>query len=54
MISWTLSRLERDSAPGGRDPIDMLEVMTDAVAEGRMVSGGRHEIRLTRLPPSGF
>ncbi len=45
----TLSRLERDSAPAGRDPIDMLEVMTDAVAEGRMVSGGRHEIRIDKV-----
>lgn len=45
----TLSRLERDSAPAGRDPIDMLEVMTEAVAEGRMVSGGRHEIRIDKV-----
>ena len=37
----TLSRLERDSAPAGRDPIDMLEVMTDAVAEGYTPEHGK-------------
>ena len=40
----TLSRLERDSAPAAMEPVDMLDIMQDAVSEGRMVSGGAHDI----------
>lgn len=43
----TLSRLERDAAPAAKEEIDVAEILEDAVAEGRMVSGGNHQICIT-------
>lgn len=45
----TLSRLERDGAPAAKEEIDVAEILEDAVAEGRMVSGGNHEIHIARV-----
>lgn len=45
----TLSSLERDTAPAEKDPIDVIQMLEDSAAEGRIVSGGAHEIRIVRV-----
>ena len=40
----TLSRLERDSAPAAKEPIDLTVLLTDAAVDGRFISQGHHSI----------
>lgn len=40
----TLSRLERDSAPAAKEPIDLTALLTDAAVDGRFISQGQHSI----------
>lgn len=49
-----LSRLEQDAAPASRELIDVDEILEEAVAEGRMISGGAHEIKITKVAPEGI
>ena len=43
-----LSRLEQDAAPASRELIDVDEILEEAAAEGRMISGGAHEIKIAK------
>ena len=45
----TLSRLERDSAPAAKDPIDLTTLLTDAAVDGRFISQGNHSIVLEHV-----
>ena len=49
-----LSRLEQDAAPASRELIDVDEILEEAAAEGRMISGGAHEIKITKVAPEGI
>lgn len=45
----TLSRLERDSAPAVKEPIDLVALLTDAAVDGRFISQGHHSIVLEHI-----
>lgn len=45
----TLSRLERDSAPAAREPINLIKLLTESAIDGRFISQGNHSIILEHL-----
>ena len=49
-----LSRLEQDAAPASRELIDVDEILEEAAAEGRMISGGAHEIKIAKVASEGI
>lgn len=45
----TLSRLERDSAPAAKEPINLIKLLTESAIDGRFISQGNHSIILEHL-----